>query len=196
MKIIGLTGGIGAGKSTVSRHLAEKGFEIIDADKISREIVTPGMPALAELQEAFGAEIVNPDGTLDRKGLAALVFGDDEKRRILEEITTRRICEIVEKRVDELRNEADGIAFIDAALLFESGTDRLTDAVWAVDADQETRIARTAARDNAPREVIIARINSQMSREELLSRSDDIIDNSGSPEELAARIDELLEKYV
>lgn len=196
MKIIGLTGGIGAGKSTVSRHLAEKGFEIIDADKISREIVMPGMPALAELQEAFGAEIVNPDGTLDRKGLAALVFGDDEKRRILEEITTRRICEIVEKRVDELRNEADGIAFIDAALLFESGADRLTDAVWAVDADQETRIARTAARDNAPREVIIARINSQMSREELLSRSDDIIDNSGSPEELAARIDELLEKYV
>lgn len=196
MKIIGLTGGIGAGKSTVSRHLAEKGFEIIDADKISREIVTPGMPALAELQEAFGAEIVNPDGTLDRKGLAALVFGDDEKRRILEEITTRRICEIVEKRADELRNEADGIAFIDAALLFESGADRLTDAVWAVDADQETRIARTAARDNAPREVIIARINSQMSREELLSRSDDIIDNSGSPEELAARIDELLEKYV
>jgi len=195
MKIIGLTGGIGTGKSTVSNYLIEKGFKIADADKIAREIVMPGMPALEEIRNVFGESVINEDGSLNRKALGAIVFKDENKRKTLESITMSKICEVIEERTNEYRNTEKHIAFIDAPLLFEAGLDRLTDEIWVVDADIEVRLERVMKRDNISREAVMDRINSQFAKDFLLSKADVILDNSGTLEELIAQIDKLLGEY-
>lgn len=197
MRIIGLTGGIGAGKSTVSDYLRNKGYVILDADQIAHEITEKGSPVLKKIAETFGAEMIMDDGNLDRKKLASVVFSNQEKKEQLEEITTKRVVEIIGERLDELRQHGNyDIIFVDAPLLFESGADKLTELVWMVTADDEVRIARVMERDHASREEIVRRIANQMDNHEKIRRAQEVIDNSQGKEELYQQIEELLKKYV
>ncbi len=196
MKVIGLTGGIGAGKSTVSDFLRQKGCRIIDADRIAHEITETGSPVLGQIAEAFGAEMIRPDGSLDRKALAAVVFSDPTEKEKLEAITTARVAELVRQQLETLRAQGgEGLVFVDAPLLFEAGVDALTDQVWLVDADLQVRIARTMERDRAGREEILQRIANQMPDEEKRARAHVIIDNSKGKDELYQRVEGLLKDY-
>lgn len=194
MEILGLTGGIGTGKSTVSAYLIEKGFAIVDSDLIARQVVEPGMPSLKELEEAFGSSIINEDGTLDRKGLASIVFNDVEQRKVMDKIMHKAILAEIRTQVD--RHVAEGKAagvIIDAPLLFEVGLDKWCDRVLLVVADMEVRIDRVCARDNATREEVEARIRNQLSDDEKIKRSDIIVDNSGTLEDLHKQLDQFIE---
>jgi len=197
MKVIGLTGGIGAGKSTVSAILAERGFTIIDADLISHQITEKGSKALERISEIFGRDMILPDGSLDRKKLASVVFSDREKLKLLEEVTTKEVVAVISEKLQRLREEkTEELVFVDAPLLFESGADRLTDLVFTVDADLEVRIQRVMERDKAERQQVEERIASQMSSAERAARSAEVIDNSKGKEELRRQVEELLIKYA
>lgn len=191
MSVIGLTGGIGTGKSTVSRYLEKKGFEIIDADQIGKDIVEPGSPLLDRLSEAFGAEFV-VDGVLQRKKLGAYVFESAERKAKLDEIMMGTIISIIKDRA----SSCIGNCIIDAPLLYEVGLDSECDKVFVVDADMEVRIQRVMARDGISRQEIIDRINNQMGAAEKAARADVVLDNSGDKEELYRQIDRAIEEYV
>lgn len=188
--VIGLTGGIGSGKSTVSRYLAEKGCRIIDADLIAREIVKPGMPALAEIRETFGEDVMLQDGSLDRKKLGKIVFADPARLEQLNHITGGRIREEIEKRISLAEDE---IIVLDAPLLLESGLQTRVDQVWIVDVSDSVRIRRVMERDGATREEVEHRMKNQLTREQRMGKGYIIIDNSGSMEETFAQADRLLE---
>ncbi len=192
MRVIGLTGGIGTGKSTVSAYLASKGFEIIDADLIARQIVTPGSPLLDEISNAFGEHFILPDGSLDRKALGAYIFKDKNKKAQLDNIMMGTIISIIRERIQN----AKGNIIVDAPLLFETGLDADVEVVWLVDAEDEIRIRRVCARDNISAQQVADRIDNQMSQNEKKIKSDEIIDNSGSEEELYQQLDQLIDKYV
>lgn len=197
MLVIGLTGGIGAGKSTVSAILKEAGYPILDADKISHEITEKGSETLVKLADVFGRKMILPDGNLDRKKLASVVFSDDQKLRQLEEITTKEVVRIISERLKTLKSEGHHeIVFVDAPLLFESGADRLTDLVWMVDADMEVRIRRVMERDGVSRQEVLQRIDSQMSSAEKAARSEIVIDNSEGKEALCRKVKHLLRNYA
>lgn len=196
MKTIGLTGGIGAGKSTVTEILKNEGYPVIDADRISREITEKGSPVLDRISQVFGADMILPGGELDRKRLADLVFSNSEKRLQLEEITTKEVVRIISERLQQMKASGHtGPVFVDAPLLFESGADKLTDLVWTVDADISVRIRRVCERDHATPQEVRNRIAAQMSSSQRAERSAEVIDNSKGREELGRRIKELLEKY-
>lgn len=196
MRIVGLTGGIGSGKSTVTDYLITRGFYVLDADKIAREIVLPGSDMLIELSAVFGKGILLEDGSLDRKKLGEIVFSDAEKKKTLDRLMHTRILELIHERIIQFREESEHASaiFIDAPLLFETGLDKSADEIWVIDADDETRIRRIMARDGLQREEILKRIESQMTREEKNSRADVILDNTGDQEALYRQIDELLKK--
>lgn len=196
MRVIGLTGGIGTGKSTVTDYLMANGFQVLDADKISREIVMPGSDTLIELTSEFGQEILDSEGGLDRKKLGSIVFSDPERKEKLDRIMHTRILEIILEKVAGLKESA-GIhkaIFIDAALLFETGLDQYVDEIWVIDADDEVRIERVMARDQLSRSEILNRISAQMGRSEKNNRANVVIDNSGNKEDLYSQIEELLIK--
>jgi dephospho-CoA kinase len=205
MRIIGLTGGIGAGKSTVSSYLTTKGYEIIDADKIAREIVTPGSAILERLVGAFGVEILQQDGSLNRKKLAEIIFSDNEKKKLLDSIMQLKIREAILDRLgtaQRSQNEArgtlnvpafkQGVVFLDAPLLYETGLDAYTDLVWLVDADEDIRIKRIMERDHITESDVRRRLMSQMTREEKLAKAKIVLDNSGGMENLYNQVDDLL----
>ena len=195
MKIIGLTGGIGTGKSTVSDYLKKNGCMIIDADEISRKMTAKGAPALAVIKKTFGDRYVSADGELDRKALGDLVFGDSEKLGILQNIITEKVIDETKCRLKTLSDtKYDGIIVLDAPLLYKCNMDDIADENWLVKSDNEVRIERVAARDNLTRDQIMARIDNQMSQREKEKRSDYIIDNSGTLDELYKQIDSLLER--
>ena len=195
MKVIGITGGIGTGKSTVSEYLRNKGYRIIDADEISRSMTRKGSPVLDEIAEAFGPDMIGPDGELLRQRMAQVVFSDPVKKEKLERIVTDRVVEETRRQADELREQGDGLGFLDAPLLFEAGCDRFTDGVWLVTADPELRIQRVMERDQCSREQVMARMANQMPEEEKRKRSTEILDNSGDLDDLLQKIDALLAKY-
>ncbi len=191
-KVIGLTGGIGTGKSTVSQYLASKGFEIIDADLIARQIVQPGSPLLDEIGRTFGSRFILPDGSLDRKALGAYVFQDSTRKNRLDDIMMDSIVSGIRERIQN----AQSSVIVDAPLLFEAGLDADVEAVWLVDASDEVRIRRVCARDNISAGQVADRISNQMPQSEKAAKSDEIIDNSGSEEELYRQIDRLIKKYA
>ena len=195
--MIGLTGGIGSGKSTVSAYLVEKGYQVLDADRIAHEITETGSPVLERIAEAFGADMLNGDGSLNRKRLAAAAFSSKENKAVLESLTTKEVIRIIEESVAQLRNEEEyDIIFVDAPLLFEAGVDRITDFVWLVTADEEVRIERVMERDQVSREDVLQRISNQMSDEEKKQRSQELIDNSEGKEVLYRQVEALLRKYA
>ncbi|WP_432408890.1 dephospho-CoA kinase [Wukongibacter sp. M2B1] len=179
MKVIGLTGGIASGKSTVSNYLRELGAVIIDADIVARDIVEKGQPALDEIVDYFGKEVLKNDGTLNRKYLGAIVFSDPDKLQVLNSITHKRIIERIEEKVDYYRCESNLKAiFIDAALLIERKVYLITDEVWLVTASKEIQIERLMLRDNLSLNEAIERIDSQMCLEQKKQHTDVILDNS------------------
>lgn len=197
MKVIGLTGGIGSGKTTVTDYLISRGFHVLDADKIAREIVLPGSEMLIQLTAVFGREILMEDGSLNRKKLAAIVFSDADKKKTMDALMHTRILELIHERILRFREEGKNkVIFIDAPLLFETGLDKSVSEIWVIDVDDETRINRIMERDGLNREDIEKRISSQMTREEKNRRADVILDNTGHQEALYGQIEELLKKIV
>jgi dephospho-CoA kinase len=183
---IGLTGGIGSGKSTVSALLAERGARVVDADVLAREVVEPGTPGLAAIAEAFGPGVLTPDGALDRPGLAAVVFTDPDARRTLDGI----VHPLVRARAVELiaAMPAGAVVVQDIPLLVETGQADSFDLVLVVEADLETRVARLVAR-GVPERDARARIAAQATDEQRRAAADVVLDNSGTLEDLAAQVD-------
>jgi len=177
--LVGLTGGLATGKSTVSAALRQLGCVVIDADVLAREVVEPGEPALADVVTEFGREVLGPDGVLDRKRLGTLVFGDPDKRRRLEAITHPRIRARFARRLEELTGQDfDGIVVFDAAVMIESGGYRDMDRLIVVVTDAETQHVRALQRDGN-REDVERRIASQMPLADKARLADYVVDNSG-----------------
>lgn len=196
MKIIGLTGGIGAGKSTVSHYLLQKNIPVIDADRIARQIVQTGTTTLKKLEAVFGNSIILSSGELDRKALAGIVFNDENRKKQLDLITHGDIVEIINKKISEYENLKVPLIFIDAPLLIESGLYNVCSEVWVVDAEDNVRLERVEKRDMSKRDEILARMNNQLTREKRNAYATAILNNSGDKEELYLIIDELLKKYA
>ncbi|MGH3388135.1 MAG: dephospho-CoA kinase [Actinomadura sp.] len=186
---VGLTGGIGSGKSEVSRRLAERGAVLIDADVLAREVVEPGTPGLAAIVREFGAGMLLPDGTLDRPKLGSIVFADEERRRALNAITHP----LVGRRSQELLEAAppDAIVVYDVPLLAENDLAGFYDVVVVVDVAVETQLARLAGPRGMTEADARARVAAQATREQRRAIATHVIDNSGSLEELDARVDRL-----
>lgn len=195
MKVIGITGGIGTGKSTVSNYLRQKGCLIIDADDISRKMTGKGGEALESIREAFGNGIFFDDGSLNRKKLGEIVFSDPIKLQILERITTEVVVKKITNTLEELKNNKfGGVVVIDAPLLFECGMENIADENWLVSADMNIRVSRIMERDGLSEQKIIERINSQMPEDEKKKLADIFLNNSGSIESLYGQIDRLIER--
>lgn len=178
---IGLTGGIGSGKSRVLALLAELGAAVISADQVAREVVEPGKPAYRHVVERFGPDIVRADGSLDRAKLAAIVFHDADARRDLEAIVHPAVREETEAKIAALAARRDGprVVVNEVPLLFEAGREGDFDQIWVVYASEETALRRAAARDNASEAQIRARMAAQMPIAEKVKRADVVIDNDG-----------------
>lgn len=184
MRLIGLTGGIGSGKTTVARMLGDRGFYVVDADAIARDIVAPGSPALQELSESFGSDILLPDGSLNRGELAARAFVDKEHTALLNSITHPRIQEETQKRIAE----APGDVIYDMPLLVDNDLHHDMDLVIVVDVDPETRVKRLAGR-GIGEEDARRRIAAQIPDEVRRAAADIIIDNNGSVEDLLPQVE-------
>lgn len=195
MKIIGLTGGIGSGKSTVSGYLREKGYKVSDADLIAHQITEPGTETLDELVSAFGNEILDSNGRLRRKYLASIAFTDAVSEKTLNRITHKGIKKQLEAEIEENRKNGERLMFLEGPILFEAGVNRWCDYMWLVTADMDKRLKRVMQRDDTSEEQVKQRIACQMSDEEKVRLSDEVLDNSGNREELCVKVDKLLEKY-
>ncbi len=190
--LVGLTGGMGSGKSLAASYFRELGAQMIDADRISRELVAPEKPAWKEIIEEFGSSVLNSDQTLNRKQVAAIVFNDESKRKKLEDIIHPRV--IVEERrlYEKYRQENSRVlAVIDAALLIESGNYKNVDTVIVVQCGREEQIRRVMERDGTARNEVENRLNSQMSLEEKVGFGDYILRNDGTRESLKSQVGEL-----
>jgi dephospho-CoA kinase len=187
--LAGLTGSIATGKSTVSRMFAHLGARVIDADLLAREVVMPGQPAYARIVEEFGPQVVQEDGSLDRKALGAVVFADAASLKRLEEITHPAIGARQQRILSVLDEEAfEGVVIWDAALLFEGGGVAKMDRVVVVYADPETERRRLMERDGLSAADARARIASQMPVAEKAKLADHVIDNSGAREETERQV--------
>lgn len=188
---VGLTGGIGSGKSAVSAGLAEHGAVVVDADAIAREVVEPGTPGLAAVVAEFGEEVLTPDGRLDRARLGEIVFADQDRlarlNAIVHPLVGERSAELMERA---LESGAEVMVY-DVPLLVENDLGALYDVVVVVDAPDDTRVERVATDRGMPREQVWARIRNQADRDTRLAAADLVVDNSGSREDLRGRVADL-----
>jgi len=191
MLLVGLTGGIASGKSTVSAMLAERGAEVIDADHIARQVVMPGTPAWCKIRDHFGPGVLHPDGQLDRQALADIVFADKSKLALLNEITHPAIFARIADRL-EAHHGQDVVVVLDAALLIEAGLAEGVDVVVVVHSPREIQVERLAAKGVGATDAR-NRIASQLEPEKRLASADIVIDNSGSLEDLGRQVDKLWE---
>jgi dephospho-CoA kinase len=192
--LIGLTGGIGSGKSTVSALLAEHGAEVIDADAITRELQRPGTEVFEAMRERFGPGIVAPDGTLDRQAVADIVFNDADALKDLGAIVHPAVGLEIAARLEAAQGSGR-VVVLDVPLLVESGRDDLV-ALVVVDVDPEVAVERLVAQRGMREDDARARMKNQASREDRLAKADFVIDNSGSREQLARDVDALWERLV
>lgn len=189
MFIIGLTGGIASGKSTVAGILKDLGAIIIDTDRVAREVVAPGRPAYREIVAAFGPRVLRPDGQLDRPALARIIFNDATARELLNAITHPRIRELVQKRLEDLRRaNPKAIVVIEAPLLFEAGMEGMVDAVWAVTAPAPVRLKRLMARDKLSLAEAESRLRAQGEETARLRRATRVIPTGGDLEATRASV--------
>ena len=191
MRVFGLTGGIASGKSTVGKLFADLGVFVVDADRIAREIVEPGTPALAELVAAFGPAIVDAEGRLDRKRLGALVFADPDKRQRLNAITHPRIAERTQAKLAELAASGHELALYEAALLVENGVHHGLQGLIVVSVDEATQRRRLADRDGFVAEEIEQRLRAQAPLADKLAAATHVIDNRGTLAETRAQVETL-----
>lgn len=196
MQVIGLTGGIASGKSTVSRILERLGAVIIDADLLSREAVLPGTPAHDAIVAEFGTGILLPNATIDRKSLGRIIFASPEARRRLEAITHPAIARLAEERIAEARRSDGPVTFYVAPLLIEAGAANRVDDIWVVYADRETQIARLTERDHIRREEAEQRLAAQIPMEEKAAYGSAVIDNRGTPEETERQVTALWKERI
>lgn len=198
-KLIGLTGGIATGKSTVANILMEMNFNLIDADKIAREVVEVNKPAYNKIVETFGKEILLEDGQLNRKALGKIIFRDGELREKLNRITHPYIFESIKNKI-EIAEKKSQVLFLDIPLLFEQfdkwkDNNIFFDDIWLVYLKEDLQIKRLMKRDDISLEEAIARIGSQINIEEKKTMSSKIIDNSGELDDLEKQIKELLAEF-
>jgi dephospho-CoA kinase len=189
--LVGLTGGIGAGKSTVSAELAARGAVIVDADAITREVQKPGLPVLQAIATRFGPAVIQADGALDRGGLAAIVFTDPDALKDLNRIVHPAVRDEIERRLDAER-DSDHIVILDVPLLVESGRDDLA-AIIVVDTPEEVAVRRLVEHRGFNEADAWARIGNQASRADRLAKADRVVDNSGDVQSLVPQIDALWE---
>ncbi len=193
MLVIGLTGGIGSGKSMATDYLQQRGITIVDADLAARVIVEPGKPALQEIAESFGDHVIQANGTLDRAALRQIVFADPAERKRLEAITHPRIAEEIRQ---QLAVSLSPYTILVSPLLFESGQHRFAHRTLLVDAPEADQKQRAARRDHVSEEQIAAIMAVQMSRRERQARADDVVLNDAGPDELHAALEVLHRKYL
>ena len=185
---IGLTGGIASGKSTVSDILRAKGAWIIDADKLARQVVEPGQPALKEITVVFGEGVLLPNGQLNRKLLGEIVFADDVKRRLLEDITHPAISRAVDEEINRAEQAGVAVVVLDVPLLIETGWTTMVDELWVVYVSPETQIERLIKRDGLDRKQALDRIASQMRLQDKLQYANVIIDNNQGLDETTQQV--------
>lgn len=196
MKVIGLTGGIGSGKSEVSRMLQALGAEIIDADRIGHQAYRPRTEAWEAVVAAFGEQILQPNSEVDRKKLGAIVFADSDALARLNGIMHPRMYKMLKERLEELREQGTEVAVVEAAVLIEAGWTPLVDEIWVTEAEEDVVVGRVRLRSNLPEEEIRRRIRSQLSGEERASHATAVIENNGGLEELRQRVQELWDSRV
>lgn len=195
-RVVGVTGGIGSGKTAATDHFQRLGITVVDADLAARVIMEPGRPALAAVAARFGESILLPDGNLDRAALRALVFADPQQRSWLEQLTHPLIGEEI---VAQLQAASSAYVILASPLLLETTQQDLCDCIVLIDVPPSVQVARTMARDNNDEEQVRRIMAAQMSRQQRRDQADEILDNSGSPAELQRRVEalhrELLSRY-
>jgi dephospho-CoA kinase len=192
VRVIGLTGGIASGKSTFAALLRARGTPVIDADALARAVVARNSPTLARIAEAFGPRVVHPNGVLDRKWLASVVFDDPEARRRLESITHPAIRDRMLDEVAQLEHAGQALAFYDVPLLYEVGLDAALDSVVVVWTPREEQVERLLRRDGITPAEAEARVSAQLPIEEKAARADFVVENRGPAEALGEKADRLL----
>jgi dephospho-CoA kinase len=195
MRVLGLTGGIGSGKSLVARIFNDLGADVIDADQLARDVVEPGQPALNEIADAFGPEVLLPDGRLNRSRLGTIIFADAAARARLNAITHPPIRKRMAEEV-AVRQGRQGVVILDIPLLYENARLDPVEAVIVVWVDRATQLRRLTERDGFSVEEAQRRIDTQMSLDEKRKRADHLIDNSGSPEATRRQVEAVYRQYL
>ncbi|MGB5325202.1 MAG: dephospho-CoA kinase [Pseudomonadales bacterium] len=194
--IVGLTGGIGSGKSAAAERFSELGVCVVNADAVAREVVAPGTPALDAIAERFGLQVLQGDGSLDRSALRHTVFSDPAEREWLEQLTHPLVGELTAARLGAPRDTQEPpYRILESPLLLETGRQQFVHRVLVVDCPRELQVARVMRRDASSRQQVLRMIDAQMSRDAKLALADDVIDNSGSLEALQDTVDQLHRKY-
>ena len=193
LRVVGLTGSIACGKSTVSRYLASLHYPVVDGDLLAREVTAPGSPALSEIRRAFGERYLSESGSLNRRAMAQLIFHDDDARNRLDLLLAPYLEALTLKRIEDCRAGGAALCFLDMPLLFERGYDRFCDSVWTVWLPVDIQCRRLMERDHLDEQDAIIRIRSVLSSDEKASRSDHVIDNSGPVSSTLSSVDRLLE---
>jgi dephospho-CoA kinase len=192
--ILGLTGGIATGKSTVTAMLRERGIPVIDADAIAREVVEPGKPAYEAIVRHFGREILLPDGQLNRKKLGEIVFSDEAERQVLNAIVHPEVRRMMREQAELAERSGAAIVFLDIPLLFESKLQHMVEKIVVVYVPAATQLERLQERDELDSEQAMKRIRAQLPIEQKKEWADYLIDNQGTREETAKQVDQLLAK--
>ncbi len=193
MYVVGVTGGIGSGKTAATDRFAELGITIVDADLASRVIVEPGRPALAAIAEHFGSHLIQEDGTLNRRALREIVFNDPKQRQWLEQLTHPLIGEEIMRQIN---NSTSIYTILASPLLLESSQWQLANRILVIDAPESIQIQRTMNRDDTTEAGVRAIMAAQLPREKRLEKADDIICNDGSLADLQAKVDQLHSLYT
>ena len=193
MRVIGLTGGIGTGKSTVSQFLVELGAIVLDADKVGHEAFRPDTEAWREVVATFGRQILTSSGEIDRKKLGGIVFGDPASLSRLNQIMHPRMRDMMKVQIEECRQQGKEVVVLEAAVLLEAGWTSLVDEVWVTVAPESTVVRRLTERSGLSEQETLARIRSQLSSAERVKHADVVIDTDCTLDELRARVGELWE---
>jgi len=191
--VVGLTGGIGSGKSAAAEIFRACGVEVIDADSLAREVVEPGQPALNDIAAHFGSDILTSEGRLDRAALRKIVFSNPEHKSWLEKLLHPLIAELLQRRLNATKSP---YAILESPLLLETEQHKLVDRVLVIDVNQETQVDRSVRRDGSDEELIRSIIASQINRAERIQHADDLVSNEESLEQLRENIEALHSKYL
>lgn len=195
--ILGVTGNIASGKSTIAGGFAQLGAALLDADQLARDVVAPASPVLQQLVEKFGSDILQPDGQLDRDRLGAIIFADPAARQELNRIMHPAIGQLAVERLQQLKHKPEiPLIVYEAPLLFEAGAEGRVDKVLVVKIDPQVQLHRLMQRDIIDEKAAQQKINAQMPQEEKLARADYVIDNSGTVEEALEQVDRLWTELV